>query len=79
MPAGISVAGRANVSPRDDPDRLAIGARTAAYVHLWRACRRDEAAKPSDPRAERIADPTSPESTLTPPEAKPLGERPFPV
>lgn len=40
VPAGISIAGEGpNVGPRVEPDRLAIGASTAAIPPAWRACR----------------------------------------
>lgn len=51
-----------NVSPRDDPDRLAIGASTAAIPPRWWACIRGRAVKPPRPGAERSADPASPET-----------------
>src|SRR5712691_225012 len=55
-----------NVSPRDDPDRLAIGASTAAISPSWWACRCGKTVKPSGPSAERNADPASPETSPHP-------------
>src|SRR5450759_648157 len=63
-----------NVSPRDDPDRLAIGASTAAIPPCWRACRGGETVKPSDPPTERSADPASPETFPHPARAECLWE-----
>src|SRR5450759_1187570 len=63
-----------NVSPRDDPDRLAIGASTAAIPPCRRACRGGETVKPSDPPTERSADPASPETFPHPARAECLWE-----
>src|SRR3990170_2668115 len=51
-----------NVSPRDDPEVLAIGASTVAIPPRWWACIRGRAVKPPRPGAERSADPASPET-----------------
>jgi hypothetical protein len=63
-----------NVSPRDDPDRLAIGASTAVIPPLWWACREGERVKPSGPESERSADPASPETTPHPARVEALWE-----
>ncbi len=62
-----------NVSPRDDPDRLAIGTSTAAIPPSWWACPEagGEAARPS---AERSAEPASPETYPHPARAEALWE-----
>ena len=63
-----------NVSPRDDPDRLAIGASTAAIPPRWWACRGGERVKPADPQTERSTDPASPETIPHPARAEALWE-----
>jgi group II intron reverse transcriptase/maturase len=63
-----------NVSPRDDPDRLATGAPTAAIPPSWWACTRGRAVKPPRPGAERSADPASPETISHPARADDLWE-----
>ena len=63
-----------NVSPRDDPDRLATGAPTAAIPPCWWACIRGRAVKPPRPGAERSADPASPETSPHPARADDLWE-----
>jgi len=63
-----------NVSPRDDPDRLAIGASTAAIPPSWWACIRGRAVKLPRPGAERSTDPASPETTPHPARAEALWE-----
>lgn len=63
-----------NVSPRDDPDRLAIGASTAAIPPSWWTCIRGRAVKPPRPGAERSADPASSGSPPHPARADDLWE-----
>ncbi len=63
-----------NVSPRDDPDRLAIGTSTAAIPPSWWACIRGRAVKPPRPGAERSAEPASPEASPHPARAEALWE-----
>src|SRR3990172_1111960 len=63
-----------NVSPRDDPDRLAIGASTAATPPRGWACRGGERVKPADPQTERSTDPASPETIPHPARAEALWE-----
>src|SRR3990172_9559436 len=63
-----------NVSPRDDPDRLAIAASTAAIPPRWGACRGGERVKPADPQTERSTDPASPETIPHPARAEALWE-----
>ena len=63
-----------NVSPRDDPDRLAIGASTAAIPSERWTFSGSKTVKPSGAGEERSAEPASPEDSPHPARADDLWE-----
>src|SRR5271157_178009 len=63
-----------NVSPRDDPDRLAIGASTAAIPSERWTFSGSKTVKPSGAGEERSAEPASPEASPHPARADDLWE-----
>src|SRR5450759_909719 len=63
-----------NVSPRDGPDRLAIGASTAAIPPAWWAFSGGRTLKPSGTGEERSADAASPDTSPHPVRAEGLWE-----